>query len=135
MSRDFTKPAKSFVEQVQLLQSQGMIVNDVQESIFYLQHLNYYRLSAYWLPFELDHKTHQFKPDTKFEDVLRLYIFDRELRLLVLDGIERIEVSVRSQWAYQLAILHHPHAHLDSQLFFNAAAGRTYMKRYRMNAL
>ena len=97
MSRDFTKPAKSFVEQVQLLQSRGMIVDDVQESIFYLQHLNYYRLSAYWLPFELDHKTHQFKPDTKFEDVLRLYIFDRELRLLVLDGIERIEVSVRSQ--------------------------------------
>ena len=46
MSRDFTKPAKSFVEQVQLLQSRGMIVDDVQESIFYLQHLNYYRLSA-----------------------------------------------------------------------------------------
>jgi len=117
MPRDFTKPAKTFEEQVQLLQSRGMIIGDVQEAIFYLQHLNYYRLSAYWLPFELDHKNHQFELDTKFEDVLKLYIFDRELRLLLLDGIERIEVSVRSQWAYQLAILHNPHAHLDSQLF------------------
>ena len=117
MARDFTKPAKTFEEQVQLLQSRGMIVDDLQEATFYLQHLNYYRLCAYWLDFELDLATHQFKPDTNFKDVLRLYIFDRELRLLVLDGIERIEVSVRSQWAYYLAHRHSPHAHLDSTLF------------------
>jgi abortive infection bacteriophage resistance protein len=117
MPRDFTKSAKTFQEQVQLLQSRGMIVDDVQEATFYLQHLNYYRLCAYWLDFELDHATHQFKPDTNFKDVLKLYIFDRELRLLVLDGIERIEVSVRSQWAYYLAHRHSPHAHLDSTLF------------------
>ena len=106
MTRNFAKPAKTFEEQVQLLQLRGMIVDDVKEAIFYLQHLNYYRLSAYWLDFELDHATHQFKPDTNFKDVLKLYIFDRELRLLVLDGIERIEVSVRSQWAYYLAHRH-----------------------------
>jgi abortive infection bacteriophage resistance protein len=117
MSRDFAKPAKTFEEQVQLLQSRGMIVNDLQEARFYLQHLNYYRLGAYWLDFQLDHTTHQFKPDTNFKDVLKLYIFDRELRLLVLDGIERIEVSVRSQWAYYLAHHHSPHAHLDATLF------------------
>jgi len=117
VARDFTKPAKTFEEQVQLLQSRGMIVDDLQEATFYLQHLNYYRLCAYWLDFELDLATHQFKPDTNFKDVLRLYIFDRDLRLLVLDGIERIEVSVRSQWAYYLAHRHSPHAHLDSTLF------------------
>ncbi len=117
MPRNFAKPAKTFEEQVQLLQLRGMIVDDVKEAIFYLQHLNYYRLCAYWLDFELDHATHQFKPDTNFKDVLKLYIFDRELRLLVLDGIERIEVSVRSQWAYYLAHLHSPHAHLDPTLF------------------
>ena len=117
MTRNFAKPAKTFEEQVQLLQLRGMIVDDVKEAIFYLQHLNYYRLCAYWLDFELDHATHQFKPDTNFKDVLKLYIFDRELRLLVLDGIERIEVSVRSQWAYYLAHRHSPHAHLDPTLF------------------
>ena len=117
MQRNFTKPAKTFQEQVQLLQSRGMLIDNEQEAIFYLQHLNYYRLTAYWLPFEIDHPTHQFKPNTKFSDVLKVYIFDREIRLLLLDGIERIEVSVRSQWAYQLAHHHSPHAHLDWTLF------------------
>jgi abortive infection bacteriophage resistance protein len=94
-----------------------MEITDVAEAEFYLQHLNYYRLGAYWLPFEADHATHQFKPGTCFKKVLNLYIFDRELRLLVLDAIERVEVSVRSQWAYQLGHLHGSHAHLDRSLF------------------
>lgn len=45
-----------------------------------------------------------------------MYVFDRELRLLVLDAIERVEVSVRGQWAYQLGHRHGPHAHLDPAL-------------------
>lgn len=98
------------------LQQRGMIVDDLSSTEFYLQHLNYYRLSAYWLLYEIDHTTHTFKSGTNFTDVLNLYIFDRELRLLVLDVIERVEVSVRSQWAYQLAHRHGVNAHLDASL-------------------
>jgi abortive infection bacteriophage resistance protein len=116
MLRPFPKPATTFVQQVTLLQQRGMLIADTAAAEFYLQHLNYYRLGAYWLPFEADHAAHRFKPGTRFEDVLNLYIFDRELRLLVLDAIERIEVSVRTQWAYQLAHRHGTHAHLDSGL-------------------
>lgn len=94
-----------------------MVIADDASAKFYLQHLNYYRLGAYWLPFEADHSTHQFKSGTNFGDILNLYIFDRELRLLVMDAIERIEVSVRGQWAYQLAHKHGAHAHLDTNLF------------------
>ncbi len=72
----------------------------------------------YWLPFEADHASHIFQPGTRFSDVLNLYVFDRELRLLVLDAIERVEVSARSQWAYQLAHKHGPRAHLDGALAF-----------------
>ncbi|MES1026631.1 Abi family protein [Gloeocapsa sp. BRSZ] len=117
MKQDFTKPATDYAKQVAILQERGMVINDLNTAIFYLRHLNYYRLSAYWLPFEVDHKSHKFRPNTEFNDVLNLYIFDRELRLLVLDAIERIEVSVRSQWSYQLGHLHNPHAHLNKQLF------------------
>lgn len=115
--RAFNKPAITHEQQVALLQQRGMIINNAAEAAFYLQQLNYYRLGAYWLPFEAEHTAHQFKPGTHFDDVLNLYVFDRELRLLVLDGIEHIEVSVRSQWAYQLGHLHSPHAHLDKTLF------------------
>jgi len=114
--RPFSKPATTFAEQVAILKSRGMIIPDPAKAEFYLQHLNYYRLGAYWLPFEADHGSHTFVPGTTFEAVLNLYIFDRELRLLVLDAIERIEVSVRCQWAYQLAHRHGPHAHLDQSL-------------------
>ncbi len=117
MKRSFGKPATTYDQQIDLLKQRGMVIDDDDTARFYLQHLNYYRLGAYWLPFETDHATHQFKPGTRFSDVLDLYIFDRELRLLVLDAIERIEVSVRSQWAYQLAHRHRPHAHLDAGLF------------------
>jgi len=118
MKIPFTKPATTYTEQVTLLQQRGMIIDDATEAEFYLRHLNYYRLSAYWLPFEADHTTHQFKLGTRFTDVLNLYIFDREFRLLVLDAIERIEVSARCQWAYHLAHKHGPHAHLDPSLAY-----------------
>ena len=116
MKRPFTKPATTFAQQVSLLQQRGMAIPDPARAEFYLQQLNYYRLGAYSLPFEANHVTHHFRAGTCFEDVVNLYTFDRELRLLVLDAIERIEVSVRTQWAYHLAHLHCPHAHLDSAL-------------------
>lgn len=116
--RPFPKLPLTVAQQVALLQSRGMIIADTVQAEFYLRHLNYYRLAAYWLPFEADHATHAFRPGTCFEDALNLYIFDRELRLLLMDAIERIEVSVRTQWAYQLAHCHGSHAHLDSQIAF-----------------
>ena len=45
----YTKPAITCAEQVNLLRSRGMTVEDPAEAEFYLQHLNYYRLGAYWL--------------------------------------------------------------------------------------
>ncbi len=118
--RPFKKPPTTYAQQVALLQQRGMVVSDVASACFYLQHINYYRLGAYWLPFEADHTTHQFKPGTTFEAALGLYSFDRELRLLVLDALERIEVSVRAQWTYHMAHNHGAHAHLDKNLAVNA---------------
>ena len=113
----FTKPPKSFDEQIDLLIERGMLVKDRDRAKRYLAHLNYYRLAAYWLPFEQDHPTHQFKPGTDFDLILEHYIFDRELRLLVMDAIERVEVSLRTRWAYHLAHTYGPHAHLQRDLF------------------
>ena len=112
----FTKPPKTFDEQLDILRVRGMDVEDPVRTCHYLQHINYYRLTGYWLPFEADHATHRFRRGTRFSDVLNLYIFDRELRLLLLDAIERIEVSLRTQWAYHMAHRYGPHAHLDPAL-------------------
>lgn len=68
----------------------------------YLQQISYYRLSAYFLPYQ---KTKDvFDDNTTFEKIIHTYAFDRELRLLIFDCIERIEVAIRTQFIYQLAI-------------------------------
>ena len=93
-----------------------MHIPDRDEAERYLAHLNYYRLAGYWLCLEEDHDTHRFRRNTTFDDVIKLYVFDREIRLLLLDAIERVEVSVRTQYAYHLSHLHGPHAYLIADL-------------------
>lgn len=116
----YTKQPTTFADQVNLLKQRGMLIADEQTAEFYLSQLNYYRFAAYCLPFEQDHASHQFKVGTRFEDVFGLYIFDRELRLLVLDAIERFEVSLRTQLAYHLSHIHATaHPHLKPQIFHN----------------
>ena len=118
----YDKPALSVADQVARLQQRGLQCADEARVQHYLTHIGYYRLSAYWLPFEQpatdgQPRDHQFQPGTNFEQVLSLYIFDRQLRLLVMEAIERIETAIRTHWAHALAMRHGPHAHLDASLF------------------
>ena len=115
----YRKPFLSIVEQISLLKSRGMQFANEEKAKEYLENINYYRLCAYWLSFESNHQTHTFKESTTFERVLELYVFDRELRLLMLDAIERIEVSVRSRFAYELSKKYGSHFHLNESLFKN----------------
>lgn len=92
----FDKPPFTYEQQLDQLIQRGMQCTDRNKALHYLAHLNYYRLAAYWRPFEKGNADHRFQPDTSFDDALNLYVFDRELRLLVMDAIERVEVSVRT---------------------------------------
>ena len=96
----YTKPALSFDEQLDLLRQRGLAIPDADRATRWLQKVSYYRLSAYCLPFK-DGET--FRAGTDFNDVAGLYIFDRKLRLLMLDAIERIEVAIRTAITYEIA--------------------------------
>src|SRR5690625_121561 len=61
-----------------------------------LRHIGYYRLSPYTIPFQKAGPEHRLRDGTSFDDVLDLYVFDRALRLVVMDALERIEVAVRA---------------------------------------
>ena len=142
----YPKPALTIDEQCELLQARGMVIENLAEAKHALYHINYYRLRAYWLPFEIrsDDSSHQFEQGTRFEEVIRLYTFDRQLRLLLLDATERLEVSFRTTWAYQLAQFAGAHAHLELSLFNDEQKGvlgqikgeikrsqETFVKHYR----
>ncbi len=119
----FTKPSVSIADQITLLEARGMAVTDPAHAAHCLQHISYYRLRAYWLPFEEPAPAdgeHKFKDGTSFDDVLALYAFDRRLRLHVMDAIERIEVSLRGSWAHHLAMKYGPHGYLDPALYDRA---------------
>lgn len=116
----FAKPSLSIADQIARIEGRGMVVSDRAHAAHCLQHISYYRLRAYWLPFEdiapADGE-HKFKAGTSFDDVLALYVFDRRLRLLVMDAIERVEVSLRGTWAHHLAMKYGPHGYLNPLLY------------------
>lgn len=76
---------------------------DVDETLAvqWLANVSYYRLSAYWYPaWELDahgNRTDRFVPGTTFGSAIELYEADRKLRTLLHDGIERIEITMRTR--------------------------------------
>ena len=118
--RTFNKPATSISDQVALLKRRGLLVNHVSRAEHCLQWISYYRLRPYWLPFEIRAQhgdDHAFRRGSTFEDVVTLYRFDQQLRRLVLDGIEPVEVALRAQWAHHMAMTHGPHGYLDKSLY------------------
>lgn len=120
----FEKPSASIRDQLELLKRRGLIIPDEARAAHYLSFISYYRLRAYWLPFEVPTSQdgdHALRKGTTFEDVLSLYVFDRELRLLTLDAIERVEVALRAQWAHHMAIQHGPHGYLDQKHYAHIA--------------
>ena len=85
-----------------------------------LSNINYYRLSAYMLPFKQKNDMvycDNFIVGTTWDNVYDLYKFDRKLRLLLLDAIERIEVAVRTQIAYTLSMKYGSHWQDNSSIF------------------
>lgn len=107
MKKPYIKPPFTFEQQIEQLIARGLRVEDKKATILSLSSINYYRLSAYWYPFkERNSKGEvldQFVESSGFNQVLSLYEFDRKLRLLMLDAIERVEVAIRAQITYHLS--------------------------------
>lgn len=106
--KNYSKTPLSFQDQLQLMQGRGLTVTDEAKAICYLKEISYYRLSAYFLPYQ--QIKDQFNAGVTFDHVIDTYSFDREIRLLVFDCIERVEIAIRSQMIYQMSV-HHNDSH------------------------
>lgn len=133
----YTKSWKSYEEQLNQLIDRGMQVTDRLLALEYLERIGYYRLSGYWFAFRersellclLDEHGRkpakvveerialdQFKLGTTFQNAVDLYVFDKQLRLLVIDALERIEVALRVDTSHTLGKLD-KFAYLKPELF------------------
>ena len=132
----YTKPYRSVADQLSLLASRGMEITNMAAASNCLGRIGYYRLSGYWYPFRRSHISSNpltgerlihpgtgkpqiivednFRPGTTFQQVMDLYVFDKRLRLLLLDAIERVEIALRVDIALLIGT-RDPWAHRDSK--------------------
>jgi len=80
-----------------------MIFKDEAKASLLLINISYYRLKGYWWDMQSDTVNHTFNPNSYFEDVIQRYFFDRQLRLILFDAIELIEIALRTRMIYFLA--------------------------------
>ena len=97
----YTKAPLTYQDQLNHLEQRGLIIDDAPQALNSLQEISYYRLSAYFLPYQFEKDT--FNKNTSFQQILTTYSFDRDLRLLFFDCIERIEIAIRTQMIYVMA--------------------------------
>ena len=101
----YTKIPVSISEQIERLKNRGLVFLNEAKAANYLSNISYYRLRAYTYPFQDNHSPdHPFVQKLNFEDIIQLYVFDRRLRLLIFNTIEKIEIALRTQIVYHYSL-------------------------------
>lgn len=141
------KPATTYRTQLDKLKSRNCIVVDESFCLSVLSSINYYRFSAYYLPFKQPDDT--YFPNTTFERVYGIYEFDRKMRGILFSALEEIEVKLRTKLAYYHSHMYGPDGytfeynfnlkhdhqsmmtHIDSEIENNA--NLLFVKHHRAN--
>lgn len=128
--RRYNKPPLTYPQLIQQLKDRGLTIQNEAKALHLLTNISYYRLSGYWYPLLEDKENHIFKEGATFETAFKLYCFDRELRLLVLREIEKIEVAVRSQMNHLLAHYKGVYWFRDGSIFRDLRTHRETLRKF-----
>ncbi len=113
----YDKKVFTIEDQISQLKERGLIIESEPLAKKYLAHISYYRLAGYWWSMQEDKSTHTFKPNSTFSNVINLYNFDAELRVLLFSVIEKIEISLRTKLIYHLSHEFDPWWFQNTQIF------------------
>ena len=124
------KPFLTYSDMVKLLTHRGMHINDQSRAQRKLAQIGYYRLSGFWYPareFKMNGLRRElcpvagkplrldtFQKATSFDAILDLYQFDKQLRMLMLDAVERLEVHLKTIVAHEVGY-HDPMAYTNAK--------------------
>lgn len=116
------KVGKTPGDLVQLLVARGMDIPDPESAERFFSRVNYYKFKAYLFKYEVPcpRLDHRFSRALTFEEVYQVYKFDRRLRIVIGDMLERLEIAARTKWAQEMALRFGPFAHEASQNFQRA---------------
>lgn len=130
------KTFKTISEQLEILKSRGLKVDDEVKAREFLLKNNYYRISGYSLTLR-DHDT--FFPQATFQNIIDIYQFDCSFRHILLENIEKIEVAVKSIYAYEFTKKYGALGYLtsanytDAQEYLNIMAKANEQKAKRLS--
>ncbi len=118
---EYNKLPIDFPQQLAILKERGMIIEDENEVLEQLDSISYFRLASYWRSMEQDSTSHLFYPNTRFEDVINLYLFDKHLRSLVFNAIQDIEITLRTRIIHHFSMKYGAFWFMDQSLFKDEA--------------
>ncbi|MDP9729362.1 MULTISPECIES: Abi family protein [Alicyclobacillus] len=109
------KQAKTYEEQLSILKSRELIIEDDGFALNVLKRISYYRLSGYLVEYKESEQA--YKSGTSFQMIYDTYQFDARLRNILLGILEAIEISFRTKLTYHLAISFGPLGYRNSSNF------------------
>lgn len=116
--RPFTKPALTVAEQIQLLKNRGLRIRDDERASRFFEVVSLFRLSPYMRPFQHSgNPDHQFHDGANLHQIVTIYRFDSELRNLVMEAVERVEVATRACISNHMAPKYGAHWYLEGANF------------------
>jgi abortive infection bacteriophage resistance protein len=111
---EYAKEWLSVEQQVSRLEEHGLEVSDPDHAARVVESIGYYRLTGFLYPFRSSEEyvdehgrtrvrvLSGYRPGTRLSHAEAIIDFDRRLRMLVLEGLERVEVAVRMRLGYVL---------------------------------
>ena len=121
-----SKEFKTIEEQLKILRSRGLNIGNETLARDFLLHNNYYRVSGYSLTLR---KNDVFFKSATFQNIIDIYNFDHELRHILLQYLEVIEVKMKSVYVYEFTKVHGPTGYLDESFFTNKIKHREILDK------
>ena len=120
------KPFKTIDQQLDLLESRGLIIPDRNNAAAILERTSYYRFSAYSLTLR-DYDS--FHNGVTFDNVYELYRFDDAFRKIVLAYTSYVEIAFRAHIAYEHGQKYGPLSYMQPSNFNNVARHQKFIEK------
>lgn len=98
-----SKIFKNLDEQIDILKSKGLVIDNIDEAKEILFRENYFFISGYRHLFMASKKDNHFISGTTFEELYAMFSFDRKIRNIFFSFILIIENNMKSIISYQLS--------------------------------
>ena len=102
------KPHLTYEEQLNLLEKRGIKIKNKEAASFKIQNINYYKIKEFAEPFkiieEIEENGNIIKKEKyqniSFEGIINRFYTDKNLRIYLLEAIEKVELSIKTKLGY-----------------------------------